>query len=65
MSTKFNDLFKSIDKSDTETFLSFLSNDATFIFGNLEPVEGKNNIRNFLNNFFKSIDHTEHSQIEK
>ena len=65
MELRFNKLFRAIDTSDTETFLTFLSEDASFIFGNLQPVQGKENIRNFLNQFFASIDHTEHSSVKE
>ncbi len=57
-------LFTAIDSSDTEKFLSFLSDDAVFRFGNIPPVEGKANIRPFLEGFFQSIKGTHHDQIE-
>ncbi len=65
MDLRFEKLFKAIDASDTESFLSFLSDDAVFKFGNLQPVPGKDNIRAFLDGFFKSIDHTVHSDIKE
>lgn len=64
MNSKFRELFNSVDNSDANSFLTFLSDDAIFTFGNMEPVYGKDNIREFLNQFFESIDHTIHSDIE-
>lgn len=61
----FDKLFKSIDESDTNTFLSFLSDMAIFKFGNMEPVHEKTNIGHFLNAFFESIDHTRHFDIKE
>lgn len=57
-------LFNAIDNADTETFVSFLSDDAVFRFGNMPAVEGKENIRQFLNNWFPTIRGVEHDQIE-
>lgn len=65
MDLKFDRLFKAIDASDTNEFLSFLSEDAAFKFGNLEPVSGKQNIGPFLQGFFGSIDHTVHSELSE
>jgi len=65
MDLRFEKLFKAIDVSDTEAFLSFLSDEAVFKFGNLQPVPGKDNIRVFIDGFFKSIDHTIHSDIKE
>lgn len=57
-------LFNAIDNADTETFVSFLSDDAVFRFGNMPAVEGKESIRQFLNNWFPTIKGLEHDQIE-
>ena len=57
-------VFNAIDTADTETFVSFLSDDAVFRFGNMPAVEGKDNIRQFLNNWFPTIKGLEHDQIE-
>ncbi|MEJ2705538.1 MAG: nuclear transport factor 2 family protein [Sedimentisphaerales bacterium] len=48
-------LFDSVDRHDVEAFLAFLSEDATFRFGNAEPVKGKSAIRDVLQGFFSSI----------
>jgi ketosteroid isomerase-like protein len=65
MELRFKKLFQSIDQSDTETFLTFLDENGIFKFGNLPAVEGKDSIREFLNQFFTSIDHTDHKNIEE
>lgn len=57
-------LFQAIDNKDTETFLSFLSDDAVFRFGNIPPVEGRENIGQFLDNWFPTIRSVSHDQIE-
>ncbi len=57
-------LFRAIDTFDTETLLSFLSDEAVFRFGNMPPVVGKDNIRPFLEGFFQSIKAIKHDQIE-
>ena len=56
-------LFQAIDSKDTETFVSFLSDDAVFRFGNMPPVEGKENIRPFMSGWFQSIKALKHDQI--
>jgi ketosteroid isomerase-like protein len=65
MSLKFQEVFQSVDNSDTRKFLSFLSEDAVFRFANLPEVKGKKDIGAFLDNFFSSIDHTTHSNLSE
>ncbi len=65
MELKFKELFQAIDQSDTEKFLTYMEDNGIFKFGNLPPVEGKENIRQFLDQFFSSIDHTEHKSIKE
>jgi hypothetical protein len=48
-------LFESIDQRNISEFLSFLTNDVLFKFGNAEPVNGKANLGNMLEDFYKSI----------
>jgi ketosteroid isomerase-like protein len=55
-----NDLFQAIDKRDTEAFLTFLSDDVFFRFGNAEPAHGKNNVGNVVRGFFNSIKGIQH-----
>jgi limonene-1,2-epoxide hydrolase len=48
----FGKLFASIDAMDTESFLSFIDEDATFRFGSSPPVTGRDGIGASVNNFF-------------
>ena len=48
-------LFERIDNHDLAGFLEFLSEDVHFKFGNQDPVNGKENLRNRMDVFFKSI----------
>ncbi|MCB8999348.1 MAG: nuclear transport factor 2 family protein [Bacteroidales bacterium] len=57
-------LFKSIDESDTKTFLTFLDDNANFKFANMPVVSGKKNIGEFLDGFFKSIRSLSHKNLE-
>ena len=38
-------LFQAIDRMDSDGLALFLANDATFQFGNAQPVKGKQNVR--------------------
>jgi len=53
-------LFSAIDTKDIETFLSFLTDDATFRFGSAPAVSGKKNIRGAVDSFFSSIASSHH-----
>lgn len=55
-----DDLFTSIDDMDTERFLHFLTADAVFRFGSAPAVRGRENIREFVNAFFSTIDGCRH-----
>lgn len=57
-------LFQALDAFDTQTFASFLTEDATFVFANLEPVKGKQTIREYVGQFFTSIAAIRHDVIE-
>ncbi len=57
-------LFQSIDNRDTDAFLTFLSDDVVFRFGNAEPVKGKENVGDVLRGFFESIQALEHDLHE-
>lgn len=50
-----DDLFASIDEKNTERFLRFLTDDATFRFGSAEPATGKAGIREAVDGFFSTI----------
>ena len=48
-------LYEAIDEKNVAAFCNFLSADATFRFGNADPVSGKENIRQYVAGFFDSI----------
>ncbi len=50
-----DDLFARIDEKDTERFLDFLTDDASFRFGSAPPAQGREVIRTVLDGFFASI----------
>ena len=56
----FGKLFASIDAMDTESFLSFIHEDATFRFGSSPPVAGHAGIGAAVGGFFSSIAALEH-----
>jgi uncharacterized protein (TIGR02246 family) len=53
-------LFAAIDAKDTETFLRFMTDDATFRFGSAPAVSGKDAIRQAVDGFFSSIAGSRH-----
>jgi uncharacterized protein (TIGR02246 family) len=54
-------LFQAIDRKDAERFADFVAGDATFTFGNQEPVRGREAIRSAVAGFFASIEGTSHT----
>ena len=58
------ELFQSIDNQNMDTFLSFLDEDVTFRFGNMPEVHGKENVKEALGGFYKSIKSLSH-QIDE
>ena len=48
----FGKLFASIDAMDTESFLSFVTEDCVFRFGSAPPITGREGIRASVNDFF-------------
>jgi ketosteroid isomerase-like protein len=57
-------LFQSIDDRDLTAFLSFLSDDVLFRFGNAEPAKGKDVVGAVVGGFFDSIKTLRHEMIE-
>ena len=57
-------LFQSIDDRDLDTFLSFLSDDVVFRFGNAEPAKGKETAGAVVGGFFDSIKALRHQVLE-
>ena len=51
----FKKLFASIDAMDTESFLGFIHEDATFRFGSSPAVKGHTEIRQAVGGFFSSF----------
>lgn len=58
-----NNLFKTIDEMDTDKFLTFLTDDASFKFGNADAALGKEAIKGAVNGFFGLINGLSHKII--
>jgi ketosteroid isomerase-like protein len=58
------DLFESIDRKDADKFASFLTEEATFRFGNAPPITGREAIREAVAQFFSSIAAVEHRRAD-
>jgi limonene-1,2-epoxide hydrolase len=56
----FDKLFASIDAMDTESFLSFIADDATFRYGSMPAVKGHAEIRAGVGGFFTTIAALQH-----
>jgi len=54
----------SVDAKDAEKFVTHLTDDATFRFANMEPVKGKENVKQAVAGFFGSIDGLKHNILE-
>ena len=59
----FKRLFASIDAMDTESFLSFIREDATFRFGSSPAVKGHAEIRAAVEGFFASFAALKHDLL--
>ena len=53
--TTIRELLATVDRMDADGFVSFLTEDATFRFGNAEAVTGRAAIREAVAGFFGSI----------
>lgn len=58
---RWNHLFAAIDAKDTDTFLSFLTEDAVFRFGSAAEAVGQDAIRDGVDGFFASIAGSTHN----
>lgn len=58
--TLVQNLFTAIDAKNTDDFVSYLTDDASFAMGDAEPVAGKENIREAVGGFFQSIKSLSH-----
>lgn len=54
------ELFACIDKMDTARWITFLSDDVTFKFGNSPEIIGKNTVGEAIDGFFSSIKSLQH-----
>jgi limonene-1,2-epoxide hydrolase len=52
---RLDDLFTAIDAKDTERFLGFLTDEASFRFGSAPAVQGKKAIHSAVDGFFSSV----------
>ncbi len=58
-------LFEDIDSMVPEAFSNHLSDDVSFVFGNGEPVVGRENVRETWAGFCDSIAGVSHSLVEQ
>ncbi|MBI5325437.1 MAG: nuclear transport factor 2 family protein [Ignavibacteriae bacterium] len=58
------DLLKSVDDNDADKFVSFLTDDCEFKFGNADAVVGNANVKAAVEGFFGSIKGLKHTDIE-
>ena len=56
-------IVSAIDAKDSDNFVSYFTENGIFRFGNSEPVHGKQSIRNYVAEFFKMINKSEHKVI--
>ena len=57
-------LFKAIDAKDTDSFLTYLTEDAVFRYGSQEAVHGRAAIGEYVSGFFGSIKALQHHVTE-
>ncbi len=57
---RLDDLFKAVDAKDTERFLGFMTDEASFRFGSAPPAQGKAAIRAAVDGFFSTIAACQH-----
>lgn len=57
-------LFETIDAKDADGFVSFLTEDAQFRFGNAPEVTGKGDVREAVAEFFASINAIRHRILD-
>lgn len=59
-----NGLFEAIDKMDTASFVSYINEDGSLIFGNAPEIIGRANIFETIDGFFKSIKAISHKDLK-
>ena len=57
-------LGEAIDAKDAEGFANFMTEGGTFRFGNQPPVQGREAIRDYVDQFFKMIQASEHEILD-
>ena len=62
--SRLGELFSAIDSKNTEAFLSFLTEDASFRFGAAAEIRGHAAIRDGVNGFFDTIASSKH-QVDR
>ncbi len=50
-----NELFAAVDRMDSDKFVTYLSEDAQFRFGNASPAKGRDSIKKAVSDFFGTI----------
>ncbi|MCF8234493.1 MAG: nuclear transport factor 2 family protein [Bacteroidales bacterium] len=58
------EMFGTIDRKDSRGLLNFMKKNAGFRFSNIPEIEGRENIFNFLEQFFGSVKALKHDQLE-
>ena len=56
----FSEVFEAIDNKDAASFVGFLTEDAVFVYGSQDPVQGREAIRGFVAGFFGTVDRLSH-----
>ncbi len=57
-------LMDSVDAQDAEKFVAHLTDDAVFKFANMEPVKGKENVKQAVAGFFGSVKGLNHKLLD-
>lgn len=60
---KIHELFRTIDEMDSDKFITFLTDDAQFRFGNAPAVQGKSAARDAVAGFFGTIRSIRHNNV--
>lgn len=55
MTISISELFGAVDQMNADKFVTYLTEDARFKFGNADAVTGRENIRKAVANFFTTI----------
>jgi limonene-1,2-epoxide hydrolase len=57
---RFTDLFTAIDTTDVDGFMTWLTDDCSFIYGSNDPVRGAEAVRAMVDGFLSSFSAVEH-----